>query len=116
MVGNESWLGIGGEAVPDLENGTVGDGFDPPQTTTLEPWYTSGQNAEFTTINGAYSPVIAMTVRTPSLNPQMLACLCKPSATTNPGELTSTAREGKRSGPLWGLHPSIVIQACQRTA
>ena len=69
MAGNESWLGIGGEPVADVLNATVGDGFDPPQTTTLEPWYTSGQNAEWTTLNGAYNPTIAMTVRHPFKHP-----------------------------------------------
>ena len=68
-TGNESWLGIGGEPAADLLNSTVGDGFDPPQTTTLEPWYTSGQNAEWTTLNGAYNPTIAMTVRRPFRHP-----------------------------------------------
>ena len=79
VAGNESWLGVGGEPVADLLNGTTGDGFSPPQTTTLEPWYTSGQNAEWTTINGAYNPTIAMTVRHPSEYPEPCPLHAAPS-------------------------------------
>ena len=38
----------------------TGDAWAP--TVTEEPFYSSGENAEFTTINGVYDPILSMTV------------------------------------------------------
>ena len=39
---------------------STGDGWDP--SVSEEPFYVSGQNSQFTVINGVYQPIISMTV------------------------------------------------------
>lgn len=52
-TGTGSWVGSGGD-------NSTGDDWDP--TVSKEAFYVSGQNAQFTVINGVYSPIITMTV------------------------------------------------------
>lgn len=52
-TGVGSWAGAGGA-------NSTGDDWSP--TVTKEEFYVSGQNAQFTVINGVYSPTITMTV------------------------------------------------------
>lgn len=52
-AGTGLWAGSGGA-------NSTGDDWDP--TVTKEEFYTSGQNAQFTVINGVYSPTITMKV------------------------------------------------------
>ena len=47
LAGAGSWIGSA-------------DGLQP--SVSEEPFYTSGQNAQFTVINGVYQPIISMTV------------------------------------------------------
>ncbi len=52
-AGTGLWAGAGGE-------NSTGDDWEP--TVTKEAFYTSGQNAQFTVINGVFSPIINMKV------------------------------------------------------
>lgn len=61
-AGAGNWTGVNGD-------NSTGDGWD--LSLSEEPFYVSGENSQFTVINGVYEPIIKMTVR-PSLI--FLAC------------------------------------------
>ena len=52
-AGAGAWKGVGGV-------NSTGNSWDP--SVSEEPFYTSGQSAQFTIINGVYQPIISMTV------------------------------------------------------
>ena len=52
-------------------NGDNSTGDDWAASVSQEPFYVSGDNSQFTVINGVYQPIIQMTVRLLSLTWQL---------------------------------------------
>ena len=53
-AGAGNWTGVNGD-------NSTGDDWAP--SVSEEPFYVSGDNSQFTVINGVYQPIIQMTVR-----------------------------------------------------
>ena len=52
-AGAGNWTGVNGD-------NSTGDGWDP--SVSEEEFYVSGENSQFTIINGVYQPILSMTV------------------------------------------------------
>ena len=71
-AGAGNWTGV---------NGDNSTGDDWAASVSEEPFYVSGDNSQFTVINGVYQPIIQMTVRPLSLTWQMRRARTSESAT-----------------------------------